>query len=555
MSEILSNTGAKVWSESDYSELWLTVFDQLTGQGGESNIRLIDEAIGAINTKLDGYKFEYSSDENRLYISKGDTKLPVSLIDSNGHVASTVDGTTITIDANGVVSGISTDEALSETSKNPVQNKIITTELNSIKSQVSDNKAAISENSAKITDNSTSIKANETAIKANETAISLLNGEGEGSVKKAVSDGIAEVIAGAPESFDTLKELSDWISSHETSAAAMNSEIETNKQNIATNKQNISTNATNIATNKQNLSTHTSNADIHVTLDDKAKWNKVTEKVDNTADGANSLLTNITTAWTTTPTDDTYFIRQDTSGTNTFGRVKFSTLWTYIRSKMTEATTALAGLMSASDKTKLDGIAEGAEVNVQSDWSVTDTTSDAFIKNKPTIDTATSTTSTNAVQNKVVTTALNKKVDIVSGKGLSTNDYSTADKDKLSGIASGAEVNVQSDWSVTDTTSDAYIKNKPTIPSAVIVDSTISATSTNTLQNKVIFNGDYGITSKTTTFNGDVITEVDGNGYTRTTTFNSDGSITESITNSSGTVVATKTTTFNSDGSISETIS
>lgn len=33
--------------------------------------------------------------------------------------------------------------------------------------------------------------------------------------------------------------------------------------------------------------------------------------------------------------------------------------------------------------------------------------------------------------------------------------------DKLSGIAAGAEVNVQSDWNTTDTGSDAYIKNKP----------------------------------------------------------------------------------------------
>lgn len=46
MAEVLSNTGAKVWAESDYDELWLTVFDQLTGQDGKSNIRLIDEAIG-----------------------------------------------------------------------------------------------------------------------------------------------------------------------------------------------------------------------------------------------------------------------------------------------------------------------------------------------------------------------------------------------------------------------------------------------------------------------------------------------------------------------------
>ena len=44
------------------------------------------------------------------------------------------------------------------------------------------------------------------------------------------------------------------------------------------------------------------------------------------------------------------------------------------------------------------------------------------------------------------------------------NNYTTTEKNKLSGIASGAEVNVQSDWSVTDSSSDAFIKNKPTIP-------------------------------------------------------------------------------------------
>ena len=53
------------------------------------------------------------------------------------------------------------------------------------------------------------------------------------------------------------------------------------------------------------------------------------------------------------------------------------------------------------------------------------------------------------------------KVDKVEGKGLSTNDYTNADKNKLSGIEEGAEVNVQSDWNVTNSNSDAYIKNKP----------------------------------------------------------------------------------------------
>ena len=49
------------------------------------------------------------------------------------------------------------------------------------------------------------------------------------------------------------------------------------------------------------------------------------------------------------------------------------------------ASTTTAGLMSASDKIKLNGIATGAEVNVQSNWNQTDSSADDYIKNKPTI--------------------------------------------------------------------------------------------------------------------------------------------------------------------------
>ena len=59
---------------------------------------------------------------------------------------------------------------------------------------------------------------------------------------------------------------------------------------------------------------------------------KLGSKVDNTEAGANGLFSKLD-AWTATPTDDTYFIRQDTGGTNRFGRVKFSTIWNYIRGK------------------------------------------------------------------------------------------------------------------------------------------------------------------------------------------------------------------------------
>lgn len=59
---------------------------------------------------------------------------------------------------------------------------------------------------------------------------------------------------------------------------------------------------------------------------------------------------------------------------------------------------------------------------------------------------------------------LQHKIDKEEGKGLSTNDYTDSDKNKLDGIATNAEVNVQSDWAIQDESSDAFIKNKPTIP-------------------------------------------------------------------------------------------
>lgn len=62
-----------------------------------------------------------------------------------------------------------------------------------------------------------------------------------------------------------------------------------------------------------------------------------------------------------------------------------------------------------------------------------------------------------------VNTLLAGKVDKETGKGLSTNDFTTAEKNKLAGIQAGAEVNVQADWNQTNVDADDYIKNKPSI--------------------------------------------------------------------------------------------
>lgn len=52
------------------------------------------------------------------------------------------------------------------------------------------------------------------------------------ATEKTVTDKIAAVVANAPEDFDTLKEMSDWIASHKDSAAEMNSSIKANTDTI-----------------------------------------------------------------------------------------------------------------------------------------------------------------------------------------------------------------------------------------------------------------------------------------------------------------------------------
>lgn len=57
-------------------------------------------------------------------------------------------------------------------------------------------------------------------------------------------------------------------------------------------------------------------------------------------------------------------------------------------------------------------------------------------------------------------TEWDNKVDKVSGKQLSTQDFTTELQGKLRGIEANAQKNVQSDWSESDADSDAYVNNR-----------------------------------------------------------------------------------------------
>jgi len=53
------------------------------------------------------------------------------------------------------------------------------------------------------------------------------------SIPQAISDGIAQIVAGADADYDTLKEISDYIQSDKTGAAQLNNAVSNNAAAIA----------------------------------------------------------------------------------------------------------------------------------------------------------------------------------------------------------------------------------------------------------------------------------------------------------------------------------
>lgn len=115
-----------------------------------------------------------------------------------------------------------------------------------------------------------------------------------------------------------------------------------------------------------------------------------------------------------------------------------------------------AGLMSFPDKTKLDGIApnannyslplaaNGTRGGIQVGYAANgrnypvQLSGEKAYVNVPWTDTNTTYDLSPYAKTADVNAALSKKVDVVSGKGLSTEDFTTALKTKLNGIATGA---------------------------------------------------------------------------------------------------------------------
>ena len=194
---------------------------------------------------------------------------------------------------------------------------------------------------------------------------------------------------------------------------------------------------------------------------------------------------------------------------------------------ISSATTSAAGSMSAADKTKLDGIAAGAEVNVNADWNAV--SGDAQILNKPTLATVATSGSYTDLSNKpTIVSSVTGTTPIVSSGGTTPNisisaattsaagSMSAADKTKLDGISSGAEVNQNafSNIAVSGQTTVAADAKTDTVTFAQaggVTITTDATTDTVTVSSRTLDDNDVTLSDiRTIDVNGEALNIVDG---------------------------------------------
>jgi hypothetical protein len=260
------------------------------------------------------------------------------------------------------------------------------------------------------------------------------------SLKKEISDQIAKVIANSPEDFDTLKEISDWINGHSSDATSMNSAISGNTSAI--NQEILDRQAADTALQTNiNKKANTSSVFIKTVL--SPTWGN-SAYIYYKFESPNSPILAMNESSPNTigflMPNDPYFIclysRYIENSSWTLTGIYYKGGYYYLR---------LSGYQALL---LLSNTSISYESSTETDFLKTDL-GDSVSYMVP------------KLMTKILSDELfNDKVDKVAGKGLSTNDYTTTEKNKLAGIANGA--------------------NK------TIVDSSLSNTSTNPVQNKVV---------------------------------------------------------------------
>lgn len=225
-----------------------TVKDYVDGKETSltGKITAVDDKVGALG-KLSAKDEVAETDLAKALADKINAKADASSVYTQTEINTKVSGLETSIGANtDAITAINDNtNGILAKAKEYADGKVY--DDTKVKADIATNATNITTNAGGIAENKTAIAAinnettgilaqakkyaddQDTIVKAdvdkNTAAITKLNGTGEGSVSKTVADEIAKVVANAPEDFDTLKEIADWIANDTTGSAKMANDI------------------------------------------------------------------------------------------------------------------------------------------------------------------------------------------------------------------------------------------------------------------------------------------------------------------------------------------
>lgn len=244
----------------------------------------------------------------------------------------------------------------------------------------------------------------DTSVSSQITTAISTNADAKGSANAALTDAksytdtkISDLINGAPTTLDTLGEIATAMEENADVVAALEAAIGNKSDTGHTHNYAGSSSVGGAATSANKLNTNAGSATQPVYFENGVPVKTTYTLGASVPSGAK--FTDTTYSVATTSADGLMSAADKTTLNHLSTYVGDSSVADQISEAIanksdsdhthTIATTSVDGMMSSTDKTKLDGIAEGAEVNVQSNWTETDTSSDAYILNKPSIKTGT----------------------------------------------------------------------------------------------------------------------------------------------------------------------
>lgn len=405
------------------------------------------------------------------------------------------------------------DSDLSTSSTNAIQNKAVTTEINNVKDIITNTKSELQTNINGVQTNLTTHTSNKSNphevtkaqvglgnvpnVATNDqtptyssatTLTTLTSGEklsvSMGKIMKAITDLISHIANKSNPHGVTYSQVG-------ADAAGSADKVQTNLNTV-----------------EDKVDDHIADSTVHFTSAERTKLSGIATGANNythpnsgvTAGTYKSITVNAQghiTAGTNPTTLAGYGITDAESKGSVNTHNTSTSAHNDIRTLITNLTTKVNNFLDVDDETT-DQLSEIIALINENKTDIASITSDKVNVSDIVNNLTTNVTNKplSAAQGVVIKTSLDSlssnKVDKVDGKGLSTNDYTTAEKNKLSGIATGAEVNQNAFSNIVIGTTTVAADSKTDTVTFVGSNVTITGDATN---DKVTFSVADGTTS------------------------------------------------------------